>query len=198
MFAFKLFFRTYYENSLFASLLFTPSPVLRLPEKPKLIIDTSGPKTENDGLNREISFRKRAANCEHPELGKFVQGKVPVDCDIAGDFTEEEKGRSVKDRVTEPVKHRATENEGDEAFLCNECLLIICKCCKVDYQSSPETPLPSQVTFPTTSSDEKSIDVVQTDKPNKGEEVADSKKGSLIDDFANLDCEMPDYMGGDD
>jgi hypothetical protein len=82
---------------------------------------------------------------------------------------------------------------------------VVCKECAVDYPSEENTPV-----NPT--STDKYIEEKQQVKDNISEQVnsteekssvnkennSDTSKSSIIDDFGNIDCEMPDYTGGDD
>jgi len=96
------------------------------------------------------------------------------------------------------------------------------KGCRVDYYSDEEgSPTTSQVTLPelkqnsTSDNDKKQNSTSDNDykqnstSDNDGNKEANNtgnannpgntnNKGSLLDDYADVSCEMPDYMGGDD
>lgn len=126
-----LFKLTYKQKNCFhcsCSTALKTSPVFCSPgKKPELKLDTKPFDTENKGLKAELEWRKKAGVCEHTEVSKFVHAKNDpvVECDVIAD-SEEEKGKSIKEKVIQPSKHTATEKEGDKAFLCNDCQIIIC------------------------------------------------------------------------
>jgi hypothetical protein len=169
--------------------------------KPSLTINTNTNETGNEGLDTEGKWRKKAGNCEHKSVShltaEIADGSADIPCDFASDL-ESELGKSTRDKEIHPSKHPAFKHEDDVAFLCNNCLSVICKDCRVEYSSEEEeTPTPSKVTFPEfkgSPSKTDNIDSSNTTDDNK--EI--SNKGSLLDDYADTSTEMPDYMGGDE
>jgi hypothetical protein len=119
--------------------------------RPKLTIETKAPTTGNKGLDLEKEWRQKSAKCEHPEWDKYYKvsdGSPKLDCDAAGDATEE-KGLSNFDKETNPIKHPAVNKEGDWAWICKTCNFIKCRDCTAEYSDqSSGTPTPSQVEFP--------------------------------------------------
>jgi hypothetical protein len=66
-------------------------------------------------------------------------------CDMTFDL-QEDVGKSNKDKEMHPNKHPAVEGQDYTAFLCDYCLAIICKNCRVEY---PSVSTPASFTFPT-------------------------------------------------
>lgn len=198
-----------------------PSLVCRSPDKPSLSIDTDPNKTGNEGLDTEGEWRKKAGNCEHKIVSKLVgntiDGSAGIPCDFSSDF-ETEAGKSTRDKEIHPNKHPAFKDEDDVAYVCNNCLGVICQDCRVDYSSNEEdTPTPTKVTFPEFREDSSSTNAsietgssINTDKETNSStntietssstntNIETSKTDSLLDDYADTSTEMPDYMGGDD
>lgn len=199
-------------------ILFSPSKYVLGKDKPNLTIDTN-PSTGNEGLDAEKRWREKSAYCEHEDVSIYEADENdnvdPMLCDYTGD-SEETAGQSTAEQSSAPKKHPAVVGEGDWAYICNDCHAVICKDCNVDYPSEDNTPqyspIPEDFTNknpfddkqnPSTK-EESSIEedvskkqnpLVEKDSSNKPD---DSSKSSLIDDFANTDCEMPDYTAGDD
>jgi len=141
-------------------------------------------------------------------VGNSIDGSTGIPCDFSSDF-EPEVGKSTRDKEIHPNKHPAFKDEDDVAYLCNNCLGVICQECRVDYSSNEEdTPTPTKVTFPefkqnssSTNADKETSSSINTDKEtnsstNTNKEI--NKTDSLLDDYADTSTEMPDYMGGDD
>jgi hypothetical protein len=184
--------------------------------KPSLTIDTNPNETGNRGLDKEGEWRKSAGICDHSSvsylIGSTADGSTDIPCDFSSDF--EEAGKSTRDKEIYPDKHPAFKQDGDFAYLCNNCLGVICKDCRVEYSSDEEdTPTPTQMTFPelpqndpssstsndpssSTSNNPSSSTDNSSSSNTDNEEI--SKNDSLLDDYADTSTEMPDYIGGDD
>jgi hypothetical protein len=122
--------------------------------------------------------------------GNAVDGSADIPCDFSSDF-EPEAGKSTRDKEITPIKHPAFKDKDDVAYLCDNCLGVICRDCRVEYSSEEEeTPTPTKVTFPE----------FRQNSSSSGTDSKDSNKkdSSLLDDYADTSTEMPDYMGGDD
>jgi hypothetical protein len=161
--------------------------------KPSLSIDTNPNQTGNEGLDTEVKWRKEAGYCEHKSVsrltGNAADGSADIPCDFSSDL-EPETGKSTRDKEIHPVKHPAFKGEDDVAYLCNNCLGVICKDCRVEYSSDEEeTPTPTKVTFPEFKQNNSSKDIDNKET---------NKKASLLDDYADTSTEMPDYIGGDE
>jgi hypothetical protein len=126
-------------------------------------------------------------------------GSADIPCDFSSDF--EAEGKSTRDKEISPEKHSAFKDVNDVAYLCNDCLGVICQECRVEYSSEEEeTPTPTKVTFPEFKQDNSSskIDNKEINSSNNADNKEINKKDSLLDDYADTSTEMPDYMGGDD
>jgi hypothetical protein len=161
--------------------------------KPSLSINTNPNQTGNEGLDTEGKWRKKAGNCEHKSVsyltGNTVDGSADIPCDFSSDL-ESEAGKSTRDKEIYPAKHPAFKDQDDVAYLCDNCLGVICKDCRIDYSSEEEeTPTPSKITFP---------EFKQSSSSSSTDNKETSKKGSLLDDYADTSTEMPDYLIGDE
>ena len=138
--------------------------------------------------------------CEHPSTSLYIadQGdnKDPMLCDVTSDF--DEVGRTNFEKETQPNKHPAVENEGDVAFKCNTCHMIVCKNCVEEYSSSENTPV--SPAFPFTEASNLPFTEASNLPSAKDKEDANSPKtkNSLLDDYADTSAELPDYTSGDD
>jgi|ERR1700761_5202121 len=191
-------------------------------KKPGLKLETKPASTGNEGLDREMEWRKKSGNCEHTKTFNYVADendlKDPLLCDMANDENEALKPTKVKEMF--PEKHPAVKNVGDVAKLCDYCHMVICKDCEQHYSSSENTPIAEN--FPESTDNASSNDNPVQDNFQKSTDNASSNdnpvqdnlpestgnantatststsKPSLLDDFADASCELPDYTGGDD
>ena len=180
--------------------------------KPKLSIDIN-PSTGNEGLDAEKEWRKKSAYCEHDDYfiyeGDKNDNTDPMLCDFSGDH-EDTKDQSIAEQYSKPIKHRAIEHEGDWAYVCNNCFAVKCKDCFVDYPSEENTPVYSSHAekyeeYKDIKQQNSSVEQTTFTEQNIKQQSNSSDKSSnnndnksLIDDFANTNCEMPDYTSGDD
>jgi len=93
------------------------------------------------------------------------------------------------------------DGEGDVAFICSNCHMTVCKNCVEEYSSSENTPV--SPAFPFTenaifSSSEKNQQDTNQEDTNKQDTNTSKPQSSLLDDYANVNTELPDYFGGDD
>jgi hypothetical protein len=141
--------------------------------------------------------------CEHNSVSNFVgysaDGSVDTTCDFSSEF-EAEAGKSTRDKEINPDKHPAFKHDGDVAYVCDGCLGVICRDCRVEYSSDEEqTPTPTKFTFPDFRENNSSSET-NNSSSSKTDNSSSSKtdNSSLLDDFADTSSEMPDYTGGDD
>jgi hypothetical protein len=200
----------YYEN-IFPNLTisFSHTNILLGKDKPKLKIDTN-PSTGNEGLDAEKEWRKKSAYCEHKKHfvyeGDENDNTDPMLCDFSGDF-EDTKDQSIAEQSSNPKKHPAIQHEGDWAYVCSDCFAVVCKDCMVDYPSEENTPVFSSnsekhqnekedIKPQDSSTEQAAFEEQQSHQSNK--DITNNNSKSLIDEFANTSCEMPDYTGGDE
>jgi hypothetical protein len=179
---------------------FSSSQIYLGKEKPNLTIDTKN-STGNEGLDREKQWRKESSFCEHSELSMYIgdenDNKSPLGCDFVGDH--EEVGEQLtKDQENIPKKHPAVEGEGDVAFICDNCHAVICKNCYTEYSSDEdnEETFDSKAENNEETSDSKAENNIAENQ--KDENLNEGQSRSLIDDYADVSCELPDYFSGDD
>lgn len=120
-------------------------------KKPKLNIDTKPITSGNEGLDKEKQQRDNMANCEHPKMSYYVadggDNIDPITCDATASPTE--AARSARDAELHPIKHPAVEGAGDVAFICDSCMMIICKNCIMETApNTPDTPTAFTADFP--------------------------------------------------
>jgi hypothetical protein len=151
-----------------------------------------------------MEWRKKSGNCEHTNTFLYVADendiKDPMLCDVANDENEGSKPTKVKEMF--PEKHPAVKKIGDVAKLCDYCHMVICKDCEQNYSSSENTPISAN--FPESTGNAASNDKPLQDKLPESAGKSDTatststSKPSLLDDFADVSSELPDYTGGDD
>lgn len=220
----KLNSKSFIKDSIIS---FSKSEYLLGKDKPNLTIDTN-PSTGNEGLDAEKKWREKSAYCEHEEISIYEADENdntdPMLCDFIGD-SEEIEGQSTIEQHSAPKKHPAVVGEGDWAYVCNNCQAVICKDCNVNYPSEENSvvysPIPEEFLEKEEYNNEENSSMeknssseninseeekLRENNNNTAEEILsssnrninDTSNASLIDDFANTDCEMPDYTGGDD
>jgi hypothetical protein len=192
----------FYKNCIYkyiATAPFSTSSLFLGKKKPDLHIDTN-PSRGNEGLDAEKEWRKKSSTCEHNDIsiyeGDENDNTNPMLCDYEGD-PENTAGQSSRDQANAPNKHPAVQGENDWAYLCNDCLAVICKDCHVYYPSEENTPVEQH--------DDSTTDNNSSGNNNEKENMETMEnsskspdKSSLIDDFADTSCELPDYTAGDD
>lgn len=155
-------------------------------------------------------------------IGDSNDNKNPIECDYSADS---EANRNNIDRSTKPDKHPAVESAGDVAFICNNCHTIICKNCVEEYsdtetptserlldspsnnvtnfskelsnyKKSSDTTLQNPSTPSISNKDITNENSVEVGSKNISEQSTQSSR-SLIDDYADLSSELPNYTGED-